>query len=446
MDEVGDVFDEEDIEILSVFTKLPHVSSATSSTKANNMLFQLLAFIHLSKSNSTTAERTTPHLATWTTSTECPLSLPPALPLGLTTRETVDMVKAFFDMRNLQQSRRTINRMCEEDPGGSGCTDDKCCKPELAANSIDTYIKSMLRLVDNHELSNWSGVFRHPNLKQYVENTRREQARQGRGDKSSPVWFFRDAVQYFTHQLEQINDASTPYETLRVTQLTCMVAMTAKCGLRFKAVANLLANGLYKSFDKHTNATTYHVSSNIDKANLDSFLAQFKPSDKHDITCPVYWIERYLSSLDTYDCYIGTANSQNGVSPLLFPRLCKQANGAVSIRMNAFGQQGTTARWLSVTTDMVNTHLSKFCTFIDMPYHLTIHGLRGSKTIILLQQDISIKQLNAEMGWAANSVTWQQYARLLQLHEYCRPSSYIVPELGAFENVNWGHYRFPSPT
>jgi len=320
---------------------------------------------------------------------------------------------------------RTPNFTCRAKP----CSDDKCCKPELAHSSIGTYLRLLKHC---HAGAPHRRAIESPEVRKHLRELKRTQGAAGRHPTPGGTIFEEEALELFYASpavaIPLLPTRIVAY--LALLQSLVVISFDMHCWRRAGEVAGLFFDTVFVT----TNADGdrfLHIGLSPDrKIHKSAGLYAGAPERPNDPTCPIRNLEIYLQACERYGLCLADGHR-------LTPEITTGPDGDPIIRRSRASHNSKCKHTYSthpdhraddchplcqewafpaVTVPTVNKWLHKLCVAAEVDTRYNVHALRSAPVLIMLENGTSIADINALMGWAPNSRIYQVYARTVQFH------------------------------
>ena len=351
-----------------------------------------------------------------------------------TPQSVIDWVKTLHN----SAPARTPHFTCRK----KACSDDACCKRELAHSTVGTY----LRLLKNSLVgAPHRPVISSLLVRQYLAALKRSQGSAGRYTSPGGT-IFEDQAHELFYAAPAVAGPSPE------TQLASYLALLASLAImsldmhawrRAGEIAGQQHDAIFITTDSD-GAQYIHIGLSPDRKIMKSAgLYAGAVQRPGDPTCPIANVRKYLDA-----CALYGVNLESG--PRMFPEIVTGADGDPEIRASRAAHNKACKHtytshpdhrtpdchplceeWAfpAITTTTVNKWLHKLCAAAEVDTTYNVHTLRSAPVLIMLENGTSGADINALMGWAPNSRMHQVYARTVQFHAINVPRSINVANI-----------------
>ena len=345
----------------------------------------------------------------------------------------------FLQTKGVIKGTRTRNFNCSNP---ESCTDDDCCVTELAVAYSRQLITAMKRAARAHQLFLWEQTLADPRVASMHKTRAKAQRMGGRAESQSPLWFVNDINALFDHFVCMLaEDDLRIDDRLNILMKVMAISLCLSAGQRAGNLFDMLREGVMSSGDPLDPSSMKFLFKIVsEKSRPDITVASFSSRGKWSanelppvITDPVYWILQCMWTVNEYVDY------KHQKCAWFMPIFVMDGEYPVC-KTNSKLKPTDKDYYCRLTTSSIDAWLKEQCALLAISPYLRIHGLRGSKTLILLKNNVPIQQVNKIMGWTKDSTSYQKYGRLLQLAEEIRPSRVIRDSIPHPENFTWTNF------
>ena len=324
------------------------------------------------------------------------------------------------------------------------CTDDACCKPQIAHSSLGSYSR-LLKYTPQGE--KYVDLIESTPVRNYLRKLKTYQTSRGRHPSPGDTIFEEEANELFCAApglLATVALEPSPISVLIVLQTMCIISFDWYCHRRGGEVAGLL----YDTVAITTGPTGefLHIGLSPDrKITKTPGLYAGCAARPGDPTCPVANLKNYLAA-----CKLHGLDLENG--PRLFPEIIADRHGDPCIRVARASHKRSCPHdhrtspnrrrddchphceaWTfpALQLTIVNKWLHRLCELAEVNTNYNVHSLRSAPVLIMLANGTSITDINAMMGWAPTSHIWKVYAKTMQYHSLYAPRHIDVSAIEA---------------
>ena len=337
---------------------------------------------------------------------------------------TPDTAVEFLKKLHATAPQRTHSIIC---PDPISCQSDTRCPRQLAASSVNTYLRLLQTLTCT---ARHRHVFTSASVRAYRKSLKKDQEAKGRYANPGDPIFHAQSVEIFDAGDQIVARREEENALLRaVTAEQCLTALSFDQHLwrRNGELTAMLSRNVMTSVEPDGTERIHCGLSPQRKISGTAGLYATARAIPDDPTCPVMRLRRLQRTMDSHDI---------DVTARLFPIL-ETHEGKIRARESQCAHKRSCRHsfrthphrkqsdcdadceewgWPCLTTDIVNEFLVRCCREANISTAYRVHSFRTTPVLIMLQNGVQVSTICAQMGWAENSTMWAQYARLLQFH------------------------------
>ena len=326
----------------------------------------------------------------------------------------------------------------------AACTDDACCKPQIANSSLGSYSR-LLKYAPQGE--KYVHLIESSPVRDYLRKLKAYQTSRGRCPSPGDTLFEEEATELFCVApalLATVSLEPSPITLLTLLQSLATLSLDMHCWRRAGEVAGVLYDTVAITNDPA--GEFLHIGLSPDrKISKTPGLYAGCAARPGDPTCPVANLKNYLTACQLYglDLHHG---------PRLFPEIIANPHGEPCIRVARASHKRSCPHdhrtsphsrrddchphceaWTypALQVPVVNKWLHRLCELAEVTTNYNVHSLRSAPVLIMLANGTSITDINALMGWAPTSHIWKVYAKTIQFHSLQVPRHIDVAAIQA---------------